>query len=240
MKCPLEDNSEKFPVRTKIRIGIFAEFWYLTNIAGSKSEFVKTYGYSFRKTNSIVVQGSNLVNQGGGTFMGLDNNNGLKVHIRWMLRRDIPEVLNIEKECFEFPWSEDDFIRCLRQRNCIGMVAEHDEKVVGFMIYELPKTKIHLLNIATAVQYRRQGVATQMAAKLVSKLANQRRNKIVLEVRETNLNAQLFLRDVGFKAVSVLKNFYEESHEDAYSMQYRANTEYDQPLFLSSSTVETY
>lgn len=172
--------------------------------------------------------------------MGLDNNNGLKVHIRWMLRRDIPEVLNIEKECFEFPWSEDDFIRCLRQRNCIGMVAEHDEKVVGFMIYELPKTKIHLLNIATAVQYRRQGVATQMAAKLVSKLANQRRNKIVLEVRETNLNAQLFLRDVGFKAVSVLKNFYEESHEDAYSMQYRANTEYDQPLFLSSSTVETY
>ena len=32
---------------------------------------------------------------------------------------------------FEFPWSEEDFIRCLRQRNCIGMVAEHDEQVVG-------------------------------------------------------------------------------------------------------------
>lgn len=171
--------------------------------------------------------------------MGFDNRNGIKVHIRWMLRRDIPEVIAIEKECFEFPWSEDDFVRCLRQRNCIGMVAEHEEKVVGFMIYELPKTKIHLLNIATATAFRRQGVGTQMAAKLVSKLANQRRNKIVLEVRETNLNAQLFLREIGFKAVSILKDFYETWNEDAYQMQYRANTEYDIPA-VESRKIETF
>jgi len=49
------------------------------------------------------------------------------VHIRWMIRRDMPEVLEIEDRSFEFSWSEEDFIRCLRQRNCIGMVAEHDE-----------------------------------------------------------------------------------------------------------------
>jgi len=46
----------------------------------------------------------------------------LGVHIRWMIRRDMPEVLDIESGSFEFPWSEEDFIRCLRQRNCIGMV----------------------------------------------------------------------------------------------------------------------
>ena len=61
----------------------------------------------------------------------------MNVHIRWMIRRDMPEVLEIEQSSFEFPWTEEDFIRCLRQRNCIGMVAEYDEKVVGFMIYEL-------------------------------------------------------------------------------------------------------
>ena len=38
----------------------------------------------------------------------------LKVHIRWMIRRDMPEVLDVENDGFEFPWSEDDFIRCLR------------------------------------------------------------------------------------------------------------------------------
>jgi len=72
------------------------------------------------------------------------------VHIRWMIRKDMPEVLEIENSSFEFPWSEDDFIRCLRQRNCIGMVAEHGERVVGFMIYELHKTRLHVLNFAVA------------------------------------------------------------------------------------------
>ena len=51
------------------------------------------------------------------------------VHIRWMIRRDMPEVLDIENRSFEFSWTEEDFIRCLRQRNCIGMVAEHDDRV---------------------------------------------------------------------------------------------------------------
>ena len=49
---------------------------------------------------------------------------GLGVHVRWMIRRDMPEALNAEQEAFEFPWSEEDFTRCLRQRNCIGMVAD--------------------------------------------------------------------------------------------------------------------
>ena len=60
-------------------------------------------------------------------------------HIRWMIRRDYAEVLAIEARGFEFPWCEDDFIRCLRQRNCIGMVAERDDRVAGFMVYELHK-----------------------------------------------------------------------------------------------------
>ena len=44
----------------------------------------------------------------------------LRVHVRWMVRRDMPEVLEIEGESFDFPWSEEDFIRCLRQRDCSG------------------------------------------------------------------------------------------------------------------------
>ena len=82
--------------------------------------------------------------------MQSDQKQEVRVHIRWMIRRDMPEVLAIEGESFEFPWLEDDFIRCLRQRNCIGMVAEHEDRVVGFMIYELHKTRIHVLNFAVA------------------------------------------------------------------------------------------
>lgn len=153
--------------------------------------------------------------------MSVETGQQLRVHIRWMIRRDMAEVLEIEKQSFEFPWSEDDFIRCLRQRNCIGMVAEHDDRIAGFMIYELHRTRLHVLNFAVAQQFRRRAVGSQMAGKLIGKLSSQRRTRVVLEVRETNLAAQLFFRQVGFRAVNVLRDFYEDTTEDAYLMQYR-------------------
>jgi ribosomal-protein-alanine N-acetyltransferase len=143
------------------------------------------------------------------------------VHIRWMIRRDMPEVLQTEADSFEFAWTEEDFLRCLRQRNCIGMVAEQNEKVIGFMIYELHKAKLHILNFAVCPQYRRLGVGGQMVGKLVGKLSSHRRTRITLEVRETNLAAQLFFRSLGFRAVRVLRGFYADSGEDAFLMQYR-------------------
>jgi [ribosomal protein S18]-alanine N-acetyltransferase len=145
----------------------------------------------------------------------------VRVHIRWMIRRDMPEVLETEQQSFEFAWTEEDFLRCLRQRNCIGMVAEQGEKVVGFMIYELHKAKLHILNFAVNPAWRRNGVGAQMVAKLISKLSSHRRTRITLEVRETNLGAQLFFRRQGFLAVRVLRSYYEDSGEDAFLMQYR-------------------
>ncbi|MFO1063519.1 MAG: ribosomal protein S18-alanine N-acetyltransferase [Pirellulales bacterium] len=142
-------------------------------------------------------------------------------NIRWMIRRDMPAVLDIEQQSFEFPWSEEEFIRCLRQRNCIGMVAELDSVVCGFMIYELHKNRLHLLNFAVAPSARRKGVGSAMVSKLSGKLSADRRNRIMLEVRETNLDAQIFFRERGFRAISVLRSFYEDSPEDAYLMQYR-------------------
>ena len=149
----------------------------------------------------------------------------LAVHIRWMIRRDMPEVLEIENASFEFPWFEEDFIRCLRQRNCIGMVAEYDEHVVGFMIYELHKSRLHILNFAVHPDFRRSVVGGQMVAKLISKLSHQRRTRISLEVRETNLAAQLFFRSQGFRATTVLRDFYDDTTEDAYLMEYRYQPE---------------
>lgn len=143
------------------------------------------------------------------------------VHIRWMIRRDMPAVLGIENRCFEFAWNEDDFIRCLRQRNCIGMVAEEDDKVVGFMIYELHKNRLHILNFAVHPDRRRNGIGQAMVSKLLGKLSHERRNRIMLEVRETNLEAQLFFKSIGFRAISVLRDFYDDTVEDAYLMQYR-------------------
>ena len=143
-----------------------------------------------------------------------------KVEIRWMIRRDMPEVLAIEAGSFEFAWGEEDFIRCLRQRNAIGMVAERKERIIGFMVYELHRDRLHVLNFAVAADERRHGVGTTLCQKLASKLSRERRTRILLEVRESNLDALKFFRAIGFLAISIMRDFYEDTTEDAYLMQY--------------------
>jgi ribosomal-protein-alanine N-acetyltransferase len=144
-----------------------------------------------------------------------------RVHIRWMIRRDMQEVLQTEQESFTVPWTEDDFLHCLRQRNCIGMVAELGDHVIGHVIYELHRNRLHLLNLAVHPAYRRQHVGTQVMAKLIGKLSSHRRARITLEVRESNLVSQLFLKSLHFVATKVVKNYYDDTGEDAYFMEYR-------------------
>ncbi|MEM1225858.1 MAG: ribosomal protein S18-alanine N-acetyltransferase [Planctomycetota bacterium] len=140
-----------------------------------------------------------------------------------MIRTDMPEVLAIERASLEFAWTEEDFIRCLRQRNCIGMVVMDGDKIAGYMIYELHKNRLHILNFAVSYAFRRNGYGRQMVAKLARKLSLDRRNRIMLEVRESNLYAQLFFKACGFRAISVLRDFYEDAAEDAYLMQLSAS-----------------
>jgi len=143
-----------------------------------------------------------------------------RVHIRWMIRADMPQVTAMENECFEFPWSEDDFIRCLRQRNCIGMVITHNEEIAGYMIYELHKGSLEVLNFAVHPARQRYGFGGLMIQKLDSKLSAQRRSKIICHVRDSNLDAQMFFASQGFKAVMVLKDHYEDTLDDAYQFEY--------------------
>ena len=164
----------------------------------------------------------------------------LDVQIRWLIRRDMPEVLRIEQEGFEFAWTEEDFLCCLRQRNCIGMVAERDHQIVGFMIYELHKSRLNILNFAVAEEFRRQGVGSQMVMRLVDKLSQQRRKEILLEVRERNLDAQMFFKRQNFRAVRVLRAHYDDTCEDAYIMQFRIDRSGESPTYAPVNRISEY
>jgi len=144
-----------------------------------------------------------------------------QLHIRWLIQRDMSQVMKIERSSFgDHAWTEDEFLACLRTRNCIGMVAEHEQQIVGFMIYSLLPKELELLNIAVDPEFRRQGFGSQMVGKLISKHSQQRRRLLSMLVRESNLDCQLFLRSLDFEAVAVLRDHYDEIDEDAYEMRY--------------------
>ncbi len=145
----------------------------------------------------------------------------LHVNTRWMIRRDMDEILDIEMRSFAEPWCEDDYIRTLRQKNCIGIAADHGEQVVGTMIYELHRDKLGLLRFAVDPHFRRCRVGDQMVSKLVGKLSPGRRTQLTIDVRESNLTGQQFFRTVGFRATKIIDDVFEG--EDAYRFVYDLN-----------------
>lgn len=150
-----------------------------------------------------------------------DNHQINKAHVRWMIRRDMVRVLEIENESFDYPWSEVAFHQVLRQRNCIAMVAEAGDNVIGYMVYEMHRYRLHLLNFAVCPFHRRTGIGKQLMEKLKSKLSWGRRSRINCEIREANLEAQLWFKAHGFRCLSILKDFYDDTTEDAYLFSFQ-------------------
>ena len=160
----------------------------------------------------------------------------IPIHQRWMIRRDLPEVLAIESASHRFPWSERDIERRLRQRNCIGRVAliphghasPHDLErccAIGFALFLLgARTHIRLLNLAVDPILRRLGVGTALVDHLKAKLdpAYFPGRQLVVWARETELDGLLFLRSQGFQATEVVRNHFSDSGEDAVVMRFTA------------------
>lgn len=146
----------------------------------------------------------------------------IDVAIRWLIRRDMQSILRIESSSFDFPWTDEDFLCCLRQRNCIGMVAEivDTQQIVGYMVYELHKKKLHILNMAVCPNMRFAGIGRQMVDRLVRKLEQQQRNALLVMCREDNLDAQLFFRACDFRCVSTLKEACFDGR-DGYVMEFK-------------------
>jgi ribosomal-protein-alanine N-acetyltransferase len=141
--------------------------------------------------------------------------NAIGIHVRWMIRQDIPEVLAVESAC-PHPWGEQDLLTTLWRREVIGMVAEREDRVLGFMVYALRRTSLDLLRFAVHPDYRRRQVGSEMLHRMGSKLSSHRRNCILTVVRESDLGLQLFLKYHGFKAVRVLRRYFGD--EDGYRM----------------------
>lgn len=127
-------------------------------------------------------------------------------------------MLNIEHDSFPsgVAWTVEEFLAVLRERNCIGQIAEVDQRIVGYMIYGLCKSYIDVFNFAVDPSWRFQGIGKAMIRRLLTKLSIQRRHYLLFRVRETNLAMQLFLRSNGFLCESIRHDCFEKPDEDAY------------------------
>ena len=124
-------------------------------------------------------------------------------HIRWLIRRDLEKVVEIDGV-----WNREDFIQRLRCRRIIGLVLEYKDEVIGFIVYELQKPYLNILRLAVDQEAQRMGFGTDLINRLKSKLSHERRNRLSIYVEDTNLATQLFLRSNGFLATQIIGDEY--------------------------------
>ena len=155
----------------------------------------------------------------------------IPVKIRWMRRADIDDVVSIEEACdFDYPWSRQEFVTCLRRRGCINVVAERNKETVGYLVYavtedlDTEEKRLDVLNFAVAPKKQRRSIGTQMADKLKEKMHQNHAASIEFLIHAENLGAQLFLKSQGFRAVELVSDYTDETmevEEEVYVMQYR-------------------
>ena len=155
-----------------------------------------------------------------------------KCHIRWSIRRDVPEIVAIEQACDPYHLDEGMYRLAMSKQNVIGMVVEDVSQdgspVVGHMLYELHDDLILVTNFAVLEAKRRHGFGRAMIDKLKHKVVHShKRNRVVFEVPESCLGLQLFLRAMGFRAELILRHHLEDG-SSVYRMAWHSKEKADE------------
>jgi len=139
------------------------------------------------------------------------------LRIRRMDYADLPAVLEIEAQNYEFPWPEGIFKDCFRTMTYTNWIIEAPKEViVGYCIISVAACEAHIMNISVSPDFQRMGAGRKMLEHLIE-YARPRAEKIFLEVRPSNLGAIDLYQKTGFREIGVRKNYYpaKDGKEDA-------------------------
>lgn len=132
---------------------------------------------------------------------------------------DIDRVLEIEHALFDSPWNKQDFLFELQENPFARYrVLKKEDHIVGYIGYWLRDEYVEITNVAVAKEYQRLGYGRELVSQCIEEALAMNATTFTLEVRVSNMPAIKLYESVGFKIVSVRKNYYKETHEDAYLM----------------------
>ena len=139
--------------------------------------------------------------------------------IRRMTKDDIEEVATIEANNFSQPWSENAFQKAMESPDNILLVAQEEDKILAYACMYVSFDEGEITNVAVSEDYRGRGIGSQIMTAVFEQALQKQINRIVLEVRVSNLPAIALYRKTGFVELGIRKGFYDLPKEDAYIME---------------------
>jgi len=138
-----------------------------------------------------------------------------------MIRKDLPEVLDIERVSFPNPWRPSTFegeIDNAPISNPYVIICGPGARIVGYVIYWHLKESVQISNISIHPDFRRVGVGENVMKRILKKIQNDGAEYIHLEVRPSNSAARALYEKLGFQILGVREGYYFDPTEEALIM----------------------
>ncbi len=147
----------------------------------------------------------------------------MDIHIIPMSEREVEGIAELEKECFNEPWSANSLKEELENENARFFAAVQGGEVLGYIGCILVCGEGSITNVAVSRQARRKGIASRLLEALISAIASEGAQSLFLEVRTSNEAAQNLYKKFGFTVCGERKDFYRNPTENAYIMNLSLN-----------------
>lgn len=134
---------------------------------------------------------------------------------RRMRAEDVERMAELEAICFRTPWSFNSLFGELANEVAYYVVAVDESKVVGYAGEWVMFDEAHMTNIAVDPEFRCQGIGRNLILKLMEKALKLGAERMTLEVRENNHNAQRLYASLGFAYAGTRKHYYTDTGENA-------------------------
>ena len=130
----------------------------------------------------------------------------------------IPQIEEIERECFSRPWTAEQLKSQMRDAQHEFIAAVDDGRVLGYVGLMYVLDEGYISNVAVHTEARRRGIGDALIDALAAKAAELELAFLTLEVREGNAPAIALYAKHGFHPVGKRKNYYDAPKEDAVLM----------------------
>lgn len=136
-----------------------------------------------------------------------------------MRRRHLRQVLRIDHAVYPRPWSLGLYLGELSVTDGRSyLVARRGATVVGYAGLMVIAGDAHVTTVAVAPSQQRQGYATRLLVVLMREAIALGSQRVTLEVRASNREAQALYSRFGFGPSGVRRAYYVDNGEDAVIM----------------------
>lgn len=146
----------------------------------------------------------------------------MNVTLRLMEKDDIDQVLEVSSSSLKESWSKDSFSNEISNPLARYMIAEIEDRIVGFAGVWVIVDEGHITNIAVHPDFRGQGIGEKLVQSLINQSSSWSIDAFTLEVRDSNIIAQNLYKKLSFVEEGRRKNYYSDNSEDAIIMWRRS------------------